>query len=90
MSESLPAARIGRTQKQVLASLSVCRSASVRTLSRDWPGLTESSVRSAVMRLGQRSLVDVAGWDDYGCRTYALTDKGALIEHDINVGDEDA
>ena len=87
--ESLSAARLGRTQKQVLASLAMHRSASVRTLAQDWPGLTESSVRSAVHRLGGRSFVDVAGWDDYGCRTYALTEKGTRFENDVNIGDDD-
>lgn len=81
---------LGRTQKLVL-SLLAGHSKSIRTLAADWPGLTESSVRSSLTRLARRALVDVAGFDDYERRTYCLTSRGAEVEASLNLdldGDE--
>jgi DNA-binding PadR family transcriptional regulator len=82
-----PAANLGRTQKLVLRLLAD-RPKSIQHLGYDWPGLTESAAYSAVMRLADRGLVDVAGWDDYDRRTYRLTEKGAEVEAGLNVSVE--
>lgn len=81
---------LGRTQKLVLRLLAD-GSKSARHLAYDWPSLTESAARSAVHRLGERSLVDVAGWDSRDGRTYCLTDRGREVEQALNTdGDEDS
>lgn len=74
---------LGRTQMLVLRLLAG-GAKSAQTLGHDWPGLTASSARSAVMRLGMRGLVDMAGWNDYNQRTYRLTEKGAEVERSLN------
>lgn len=76
-------AGIGRSQKLVLHLLALgSGEKSVRQLSYDWPDLTESAARGAVMRLGDRSLVDVAGWED-NRRTYKLTERGWEVVGEI-------
>lgn len=80
--------RLGRTQKLVLALLAE-QSKSAQRLAYDHPALTESSARSAVMRLAQRGLADMAGWDDSDRRTYCLTDKGRALERSLNIDIED-
>jgi DNA-binding HxlR family transcriptional regulator len=77
------AAGLGRTQKLVLRLLA-SGSKSARHLAYDWPGLTESAAHSAVRRLGDRGLVDVAGWDNRDGRTYCLTERGAAVERSLN------
>lgn len=77
--ESLLHARLGRTQKIVLMLLAN-GSRSAQHMAYDHPALTESSARSAVMRLAQRGLADLAGWDDSEHRTYTLTEKGRELE----------
>jgi DNA-binding HxlR family transcriptional regulator len=57
-----------------------------RHLEYDWPGLTESAARSAIGRLADRGLVDVAGWKE-GRRTYCLTPHGRQIEAALNGGE---
>ncbi len=75
--------RLGRTQGLVLQLLALRdRPPTIRDLATDWPGLTEASVRSAVNRLGDRGLVDVAGFDAIAtnARTYTLTADGRRAE----------
>lgn len=81
-------ANLGRTQILVLRLLA-SGSKSVRHLAYDWPGLTESAARGAVMRLADRALVDVAGWDDYNGRTYFLTERGRAVEAALSVIEND-
>lgn len=80
-------ARLGHTQILVLRLLAE-DSKSAQHLAYDWPGLTESSARSAILRLAHRGLVDMAGFDGMR-RTYCLTEKGAATERSLNVGVED-
>lgn len=75
---------LGRTQVLVLRLLA-SGPKSVRTLSYDWPDLTESAARSAVNRLGDRGLVDMAGWDRNDGRTFCLTARGREVEAALNV-----
>jgi len=81
---------LGRTQRLVLRLLaagegySTQGAKSARNLSYDWPGLTESAAYSAVMRLADRGLVDAAGWEHDGGRTYKLTAKGRGVEAELN------
>lgn len=77
--EQSDSVRLGRTQILVLRLLASGGAKSVRHLAYDWPGLSESAARGAVMRLGDRSLVDVAGWDGES-RTYTLTERGREVE----------
>jgi DNA-binding PadR family transcriptional regulator len=64
---------------------------SVRQLSADWPGLTESAAFGALGRLASRGLVDVAGWEDGSSRrTYRLTAKGAAAERELSQLDAEA
>lgn len=72
---------LGRTQILVLHLLADGPK-TVRTLGYDWPGLTDSAARSAVNRLGDRSLVDATGWDGAG-RMYGLTECGEAVERSI-------
>lgn len=83
--------RLGRTQKLVLRLLaSGSGPKSARYLAYDFPALTESAAQSAILRLGLRGLVDVAGWEsDSNRRTYKLTEEGREIERSLNVSDED-
>jgi DNA-binding HxlR family transcriptional regulator len=76
-------AGLGRTQILVLRLLAD-NAKSARHLSYDWPGLTESAARSAVSRLADRGLVDMAGWDVRDGRTYCLTARGAEVERGLN------
>lgn len=83
-----PAVGLGPTQVLVLRLLA-SGSKSASYLAYDHPALTESSARSAVMRLAGRGLADVAGWDDYERRTYCLTTKGAEVERNLNAADDE-
>ena len=74
---------LGRTQRLVLRLLAL-DTKSVRNLSYDWPTLTESAAYGAVMRLADRGLVDMAGWEHEGGRTYCLTAKGREVEASLN------
>ena len=83
-----PSRGLGRTQRLVLHLLAD-RPKSVRTLLLDWwPRMPESSIRSALYSLGRRSLVDAAGWEPNGGRTYALTDKGREVERELVATEE--
>ena len=75
-------APLGRTQKLVLHLIAQHSQApTIRDLSYDWPGLTESAARSAVDRLADRRLIDVAGFAAAdNARTYKLTERGRAIE----------
>jgi hypothetical protein len=77
--------RLGRTQVLVLRLLAGGEK-DCRHLEYDWPGLTESAARSAIGRLGDRGLVDVAGWKE-GRRTFCLTSRGRQIEAALNGGE---
>lgn len=81
---------LGRTQVLVLRLLANHRQApSARDLAYDWPGLTESAVHGALNRLGDRGLVDLAGFDGRA-RTYKLTPRGIEAELELlGDGDED-
>jgi DNA-binding HxlR family transcriptional regulator len=80
---------LGRTQKLVLQLLASNGSLSARELEYHWPTLTESSAYSAVMRLADRGLVDVAGWDQYGRnRSYCLTERGGVAERQVSEVDQ--
>jgi predicted ArsR family transcriptional regulator len=87
---------LGHTQKLVLNLLAITTNQSARDLSYNWPSLTESAARSAVARLGDRGLVDMAGWTPTrDARTYCLTAKGqevadALVDMDPEGDDDDA
>ena len=84
---SRPVGRLGRTQILVLRLLaSHDQPPTVRRLAEDWPGLTESAVRGALERLGDRRLVDVVGFDDVA-RTWKLTARGIEIECALNQED---
>lgn len=54
------------------------RPKSVRTLSRDWPGLTESMVTGALDRLARRGYVDRRA--PHGFYAWHLTDKRVRAE----------
>lgn len=82
-----PERPLGRTQVLVLRLLADGPK-SAQTLGYDWPGLTESSARSAVMRLARRGFTDMAGWNAYNQRTYCLTEKGAEVERSLNHDEE--
>lgn len=69
---------LGRTQVLVLRLLVDNNAKSARHLAYDWPNLTESSARAAVMRLAYRGLADMAGWDE-NRRTYCLTERGTEV-----------
>lgn len=79
---------LGRTQQLVLHLLAD-RPKSIRTLAYDWPGLTESCVRSAVDRLAMRGLVDLADRQGERGRMFTLTAKGAEIERGLIVDEDD-
>lgn len=66
--------RLGHTQRAILTSLASGPRSAVH-LAYDWPWITEAGARSAIERLGRRSLVDVAGFDGQA-RTFKVTDKG--------------
>lgn len=81
---------LGRSQKLVLNLLAINAEQTVRDLARNWPTLTESSARSAVNRLGDRGLVDFAGWSPYrDARTFSLTDRGRAVADTLVPPDED-
>lgn len=87
MSRRDPAAGLGRTQRIVLHRLAL-DAKSVRTLAYDGFGLTESSARSALDRLGRRSLVDRKF--SYDTLVYFLTSEGAEVEAALDpLDDED-
>lgn len=74
---------LGRTQVLVLRLLAAGEHPkSAAKLAYDWPGLTESAARSALGRLGDRGLVDAAGFDGEA-RTFSLTEKGILLEREL-------
>jgi predicted MarR family transcription regulator len=85
---------LGRAQKLVLHTLaSAERPKSVKDLQMDWYSiLSEASVASAVVSLGDRSLIDAAGFDGRA-RTYAITQAGievdAMLVHEEPEDDED-
>lgn len=79
--------RLGRTQRLVL-SLLASGPKTCAHLAYDWPGLTESAARGAVLRLADRHLVDAAGWKPDGGRIYKLTERGRAVEAEL-VGIED-
>lgn len=71
---------LGRTQVLVLQLLAG-GAKSVRELAYHWPSLTESSARSALERLGDKRLVDVAGFESGTTRRqFCLTARGADVE----------
>lgn len=65
---------LGFAQKCVLCSLAGDE-CDVRTLAYNWPGLSESSARSAVMSLSRWGLVDAARFEGRS-RLWTLTDRG--------------
>lgn len=74
---------LGRTQVLVLRLLAAGEyPKSAAKLAYDWPALTESAARSALGRLGDRRLVDAAGFDG-SSRTFALTDAGIALEREL-------
>lgn len=81
-----PVKGLGHSQVLILRLLASIGEASAAELERNWPGLTESAARNAVLRLGDRGLVDLAGWDwdgagrGHGQRTYSLTERGREVE----------
>jgi DNA-binding PadR family transcriptional regulator len=79
------AKNLGRTQVLVLRLLASSDSGEkdCRELEYDWPSLTESAAYGAIQRLGNRGLVDVAGWKE-NRRTYKLTDRGREVEAKLN------
>ncbi len=80
-----PRKNLGRTQQLVLHLIAAHSQApSIRDLAYDWPSLTESAARSAVNRLGDRRLVDVAGFHaGTNTRTYKLTALGRQVEVEL-------
>lgn len=72
-SEPTPA-MLGYAQRCVLCSLAGDE-CDVRTLSYNWPGLSESSARSAVMSLSKWGLVDAARFENRS-RLFKLTERG--------------
>lgn len=88
-----PASNLGRTQKLVLRLFATTgENLSARQLEYHWPSLTESAAAGAIQRLGRRSLVDVAGWEDpSNRRTYRLTEKGWAVANVLDdIEEEDA
>lgn len=84
-----PGARVtapGRTQVLVMRTLAE-NVRSVRRLAVDLPSLTESSVRSAAMRLVDRDLAGFADGESRDARTFALTAKGRAVLAAIEAGD---
>lgn len=88
---------LGPTQRTILQVLSFPShdAMSVRQLGMSWPSLDESNVRPAITRLGNRGLVDVAGWEGGGQyeardrRTFRLTNAGWAVVHQLSPLDED-
>jgi DNA-binding HxlR family transcriptional regulator len=73
---------LGRTQILVLNLLAAGGPKSARDLERDWPSMTPDKAYSALASLGNRGLVDAAGFDGRA-RTYCLTAKGAAVERKL-------
>lgn len=80
----------GRVQEQVLTSLFSGQSAThtVRQLTYDWPGLTESSVYSAINSLHRRGLVDCRRMEGRE-RLWELTDEGAAVVRTLDINEDD-
>jgi DNA-binding PadR family transcriptional regulator len=76
-----PMKNLGRTQKLVLLLLAE-EAKDCRRLAYDWPNLSESAAYSAVQRLAERGLVDMAGWKE-NRRTYCLTRRGQEVEQTL-------
>lgn len=74
---------LGRTQILVLNLLSLHNDLSASELEYHWPSLTRSSAHSALMRLGDRALVDVANWSPDKGRTYKLTEAGRAVAAEL-------
>lgn len=90
MARKRGAVGLGRTQRLVLSILASQGPCSARELEYHWPTLTESSAGSALRRLGDRGLVDAAGWNYSNQRTYGLTEQGYEVEAGLNTEyDED-
>ena len=53
----------------------------VRTLSNDWPGLTEAMVTGALSRLADRGYVDRRA--PHGFYQWHLTDRGVAAEREM-------
>lgn len=86
MARRAPGVGLGRTQVTVLRLLAM-DAKSVRTLAYDGFGLSESSARSALDRLGRRGLVDRRfNRDDL---VYFLTSDGAEVERSLLALDDD-
>jgi ATP-dependent DNA ligase/DNA-binding MarR family transcriptional regulator len=83
-----PGEGLGRTQVLVLRLLYM-DSKSVRTLSYDGFGLTESSARAALQRLGMRGLVDREHRQSTRETVYFLTAEGAEVERALTGIDDD-
>jgi len=80
----------GRTQ-QIVMHLLAGGSKPISRIVHDWPGLTESSVRSAIDSLSRRGLVDLADRHHERGRVFQLTPKGAEAEKTLaGITDDDA
>lgn len=79
-------AMLGFAQKCVLASLAD-DDKDVRTIAYDWPGLTESSARSAVNSLARWGLVDAVRFEGRS-RLFGLTRHGSEFA-EVYFGTED-
>jgi DNA-binding HxlR family transcriptional regulator len=71
---------LGRTQVLVMHLLAL-EPKTVRTLSNDWPGLTEAIVSGALSRLADRGYVDRRA--PHGFYQRHLTDRGVAAEREM-------
>lgn len=83
-----PERQVGPTQLVILQLLCQHRMLSVAQMCYHWPSLRHSMAKRAVDRLGDRNLIDVAGFDDKGRRTFKITDRGRALERSSNPSDD--
>lgn len=89
-------ATLGHTQRRVLLTMADGEARAVTDWGA-WYPLNEGQVRGAMTRLGQRGLVDVAGWsrDGHGrARTFCLTERGRelaklIVEEEVRDENDD-